>query len=384
MVQILPKVESFGSSFGKAIGGGLGEGVSKGLEKHKLSKQLEKENAEIKAKYGIDMSPFTDEKSRPKIFTQLLKNQAEENKNKSFNDLINGSTEEQNNQGFDPEETLERSEGIGELSDEGITPDEVPKSKGMKKSGVDPLKFSDEMILKAENIDLAKGKALRELREDAREEVRHREKLDQKNTEATRKEQLDFHKESEKYDEDILKGYKTSKKQMSAIKDTLKAVRSGNVKPGSITNIFKGFGKIGDKISNAVMNADEAAILANMPYLLEGWKDVFGVRLSDSDLALLEDKMPSMGKSKEANESVLKIFEKYADAANLRYKIGADIKKNNKGLRPLGYADKIEERYEAMTEEVEVINPNTGQKVKIPAYEVGDAIKYGGAKLANG
>lgn len=198
----------------------------------------------------------------------------------------------------------------------------------------------------------------------------------------SRKEELQFHKESEKYDEELLKQSRTSKKQAETIKDIDKAIDSGNVGPSSFANIFKGFGTIGNKISEALLNKDESTLLSSIPQLLEGWKEVFGVRLSDADLKLLQDKLPSIGKTKEANKSVLNILKKYSEMTLLRSQIANQIKSANKGLRKLGYADDIEKRFDEMTTPVKIINPTNGREIEIPAYKLSDALKSG-AKLAS-
>ena len=207
-------------------------------------------------------------------------------------------------------------------------------------------------------------------------------KHQQKNKNTDRKEILQFHKESEKFDEDLMKNYRTAKKQTETINNIEKSIKSGNIGPLSLASMFKGMGKIGDKISEALLNKDEATLLSSIPQLLEGWKEVFGVRLSDADLKLLQDKLPSIGKGKESNLAVTKILRKYADMTKLRGEIAEDIKLKNNGLRPLGYASKVEQRFEEATAPVKVINPNNGNIIEIPAYKLSDAIKSG-AKLAD-
>ena len=201
--------------------------------------------------------------------------------------------------------------------------------------------------------------------------------IENKTKSELRKEEIDFHKESKDYDETLLKNYQVSQKQIDTIKDVQKAVSSGNVKPSSLANIFKNMGKVGEKVANALLSGDEAVVQAAIPEFLEGRKELFGVRLSDADLKLLEDKLPSIGKSKEANEAILRVLKKYAKYSQLKYNISTDIKKNNKGLRPLGYSDQVEERYSEMIKPVRVVNPRTGNQIEIPAFELSDAIKAG-------
>lgn len=239
-------------------------------------------------------------------------------------------------------------------------------------------KFSkDELTRMHASPDIEIREYAKAISKDQQEE----EKLSQKYTKATRDEQLLFHKESAKYEEELMKQRKIAKGQIETVKTLDKAIKSENINPSSIANMFKGLGPIGDKISEAVINKDQATLLASIPQLLEGWKEVFGVRLSDADLRLLQDKLPSIGKNPEANLAITKILKKYAEMTLLRSDIAKEIKDSNKGLRPLGYADQIEERFDDMVAPVKMINPRNGRVMEVPAYKVSDAINAGG-KLA--
>lgn len=201
-----------------------------------------------------------------------------------------------------------------------------------------------------------------------------------------RKEQLQFHKESEKYDEELMKQGRIAKQQQATLKNINKSINSGNIKPTSFANIFKGLGRIGDKISEALLNGDQAKLLTSIPQLLEGWKDVFGVRLTDADLRVLQDKLPSIGKSPEANKAVMNILNKYAEMNLLRSQIGEQIKKAHKNLRPLGFASMVEQRFDEMTAPVRIIRPAANgrpeKEIEIPAYKLSEALESG-ARLAN-
>jgi hypothetical protein len=186
-----------------------------------------------------------------------------------------------------------------------------------------------------------------------------------------------FHKESEKFDDELYKNFKSSEHQLNAIDDSIQAIKSGKIKPSSLANIFRAFGDTGRKISDAILSGEEATLLASIPAFLEGRKELFGVRLSDADLKLLQDKLPEIGKSKEANMAILNLMKKSAMQSQQKYKIGQQIKKDNKGLRPLGYRDRIEEEYSRKSAPVKVINPNTGKVISIPAHELSKALEAG-------
>jgi hypothetical protein len=214
----------------------------------------------------------------------------------------------------------------------------------------------------------------------SRENAETEYEIEKDQEERTQKERELFHKETEKYDEDLSKATRAAKTQISAIDDTIKSIKSGNVKPSSAANVFRFFGDIGKKISDALLNKDQATLNASIPAFLEGRKELFGVRLSDADLRLLQDKLPDIGKSVEVNMQIMKLMKKYAQQSLLRGQIAADIKAKNGGYRPARYADLIEDEFDEMTRPIDVIDPE-GNKVSIPHYLVGAALKKGG-KLA--
>ncbi len=154
------------------------------------------------------------------------------------------------------------------------------------------------------------------------------------------------HQLSHKMDEDIIEKGKSADRQLQAVDVSRKAIRSGNVRPGSLSNVLRSLGGMGNNIADALLNKDEAKLLGSIPAFIEGMKDLFGVRLSDADLRIVQDKLPSLGKSPEANEAILDIIEKYANMAKDRSEISREIKKENKGLRPIDFDIQLEERLE--------------------------------------
>jgi hypothetical protein len=258
------------------------------------------------------------------------------------------------------------------ISERPIDPDQLKK---IQKVRADPEYAKASPSRKYEmltNGDVSRANAEAESKIHAAEA-----EANEKARKYTRAEEVEFHKESADYDNDLNKQTKVAKNQLDVVKNIEKALKSGNVKPSSLANIFKGFGTVGDKISNALLNDDQATLIASIPTLLEGWKEVFGVRLSDADLRVLQDKLPDIGKQPEANNAIIKIIKKYADQTLLRSKIGQQIKAENKGLRPLNYAAQIEDRFDDMVTPVKIINPDTGNVIEIPTYKLSAALDKG-------
>lgn len=351
MVQILPARETFGETIGRGLGQGISQGVSQASD---FAMKIAQENYKNKQRQRlIDQIEGGTDQSASSVYDQLQQ--------------VLPEIEQQLGFKVTPEqfESIAQQLQGGESPQKQVTPQD-PFLKAKKYAGIGE-----------HDLATIAGKEA----QVAVEEKRAQRDITQREKESKRKEEIAFHQESKEYDEKILDNYKKSINQIESISNIKKALK-GDVRPKSIANMFRGMGTIGEKIANAYLTKDEATILGSIPYLIEGWKDIFGVRLSDADLKVIQDKLPDIGKSNAANQAIVNIMEKYAGMSKLRYEIAKDIKEKNKGLRPLGYADKVETQFQNMLAPVRVINPNTGNVIEIPAYQVSDAIKAG-ATLVN-
>jgi hypothetical protein len=389
--------QSKSAQIGSALSAGVGSLLEQYQQKQQLGlqkQQMQAENEQIKELTGIDMSGLSPE-LRQKAFEYALKGDFEEKKQKTkykekadalkglFNRQDRGqdfANEIMQEPEIPEEQVMENLPSFLDKENQRQMKNNVPQrtnQKPKRESISFNLPYSQDQIDEA----LAMGEPAIAQRMQADNKLaidqKHRqEDISSKNKEISRKEEIKFHEESQEYDKDLLKNVKSAKKQIETLNDIEKV--AGKVKPGSWTNVFSYFGDLGKRVSNAILTNDEATLMSSIPQLLEGWKEVFGVRLSDADLKILEDKLPNIQKSPEANMAVVKILKKYAKQNLLRYEIGKEIKEKNKGFRPLGYADQIETRFDEMTKNVQVRSPR-GNIVEIPAYMVGDAVKNGGA-----
>jgi len=394
---------SLGERLSQNIGSALEEYGKQQKEKKLEAKEKEQyaeENAMVKNLIGKDISGIRNPKIRESFVTYALdaenkKNELQQKTSERSKLLqqVENEGQGQQGQGSFQDRLMQAVPEMEQQLGFKLTPDQIESIGQRLQSGQQQQQQqgqgqqqNQQMGQQQEEIDpFLKAKKYAAIGEHdlstvAMNEAKQKIKTSTEEKKATRKEELEFHKESNDYDKELLKGYKSALTQIDAIKDVKKALKSGNVKPSSLANMFKGMGTVGDKLANALLNKDEAAILASVPAFLEGRKELFGVRLSDADLTLLQDKLPDISKSAEANKSIMNLMERYSNLATLRYKIGSEIKEKNNGLRPIGYADKIEQRFQEMTFPVAVISPITGRKIEIPAYELSDAIKAG-AKL---
>lgn len=161
---------------------------------------------------------------------------------------------------------------------------------------------------------------------------------------------IDIHNSWSKYDEELRSSADTARKQIEAMKDIQEALEEGASDPFGLVNWAKNFGPLGETLSNAFLSAAQGKMGAAIPQLIEGFRQLFGQRITDADLRILQDKLPSFGKTKEANEAILKILKKYAEPAITKYEVAKEIRKENKGFRPIDYDYLIDERMELKNE----------------------------------
>jgi hypothetical protein len=186
---------------------------------------------------------------------------------------------------------------------------------------------------------------------------------------------IKFHQESAEFDKELRKHAETAKKQLPLIETNIEAVKKGGINPGSMANIFGFFGETGKKIANALLSKDEAALLSSVPEFLEGRKELFGVRLSDADLRLLQDKLPDISKSKEANLAILDLMKRAAEKSLKLEKVAQDVLEK-KGLqyrsgklRPLGYEREVMKAFEDFEENKQAAPKNNFFEKAPPAAQ---------------
>lgn len=193
---------------------------------------------------------------------------------------------------------------------------------------------------------------------------------------AANQEDIKFHEESRKYADKVEHEAETATRQLDIIEDLEKDI--DKIKPGSLANLFRGMGTIGEKISNALLSKSQAKLMSAVPEFLEGRKELFGVRLSDADLRLLQDKLPDIGKNATANKQILDLMKKYAHRAVMKKEASQKIlqehgvKKRGGFLRPLNYESLVNKEFNKMLEEEKGVFD-----------EMPPAAQYKGRKLKN-
>jgi hypothetical protein len=407
MVQVLtPKHHpSFSEKLGlNKIGENFGKGFTSGIENNIKRKELmrqeankaaqmrEQESAKLANAYKLKEYEY-DRKKEIEELRGNRKNQEEADKLKSNREIVRALEKQYEL----PEGSLEAyvtnpnlaasvskppKETNKNISEKPIDPEQLKLIEDVRKNPEYEKASPNQkyQMLTSNGVSRANAKSESDIAAEEEKINVEKEKGKNKKTSEQNKQEFDekirIHKESEEYDKEILSKSRSAKRSVENIKEAEKALKSNKVKPGNTLNILRLFGEPGKALSNAIMNKETKSIQALMPEFLEGKKELFGVRLSDADLNLLQDKSIDIGNSIEANEAVLGLLKKYADASILRGDIASEISKKGGGYRPINYERAVDEEYDRQMTPVSMLD-SKGKTYQIPAYRVGGAIKRG-------
>lgn len=165
-----------------------------------------------------------------------------------------------------------------------------------------------------------------------------------KEKEQSFKEKVQDNTISADYYKDLRESNQTATNQLSAIEDILDVVDPAS-NWTSIANWAKSFGEPGRILANAFQTAEQGQFQAALPNLLEGFRELFGVRITDADLKLLQDKLPDIGKDAETNRSILNILKSYSTAKKKKYEIANEITDRYGGYRPPQFESLVEKEF---------------------------------------
>lgn len=155
------------------------------------------------------------------------------------------------------------------------------------------------------------------------------------------KQKFDIHKDTAKFDEKISEAAKAAEAKIRALNQAEPLIPKIGLTQRVISSVF------GESSLGKLLSSPDAQMLESLTVpLIEGMKDLFGTRLSDSDLKLVLKGLASPEKSSEVNKNIIKLGKIEAEMAIEREKIARQIKRENKNLRPVDYETQIKERLE--------------------------------------
>lgn len=175
--------------------------------------------------------------------------------------------------------------------------------------------------------------------ENRRRQDESKAKAQLKAGETSRKEQIEFHKETAKLDDKI-------SNEANAAEKKIKAIQKQRELQPQITNLDRlvtaTFGNT--RFANLLKSKTAQEFDSYALPMVEGQKETFGVRLSDADLKLILQKIATADKNPEANNAIFDWMELDERLKIDRRNIADQIRKENKGLRPLDFESQVRKR----------------------------------------
>jgi len=220
-------------------------------------------------------------------------------------------------------------------------------------------RISPGEILETTAVHAPSGKALADIA-----------KMQQKEEHIARQERMQIHKDLQKADNEIHNAAKTARSRQSSFNVMRKNLESGKLNPKSFENVLTTALK-GSRWENFYKNKERAEFEAAALSSFEGMKDLFGTRLSDADLRQAAGKIPDPTKSVEANMAIIDFMDFQDKMKVAEEKVGAEIKKENGGFRPLDYQEQIRERMQQLygNEADEIVKKAAYDGSKIPKFD---------------
>lgn len=240
-----------------------------------------------------------------------------------------------------PEQQLKAYELMNKPPPGGVSAQSVPPQIAQKIPEIlnaNKDATADELAVKLDEAGIPRAYSNSYI-ENRRRMDEAKEKKETKSSEIGRKEQIEFHKESQKYDEKLSEQADSANKKLKAIERQEQILPKLTNKDRIQTALFTGT-KFQDLVKSK--NAQEFDSLV-LP-MIEGMRAMFGTRLSDADLRLVLQKIATSEKNSEANQSILNWQKLEAKMDIEKRKIGDEIRKENNGLRPIDYQEQIRKR----------------------------------------
>ena len=177
-----------------------------------------------------------------------------------------------------------------------------------------------------------------------RKDVRAQTKAEADKEARQEKTLLAIHK-TEKAAYDELEKEAKQAKTTSRARDTMIAqLGSGKLNPKNFRNLIANMFK-GNPVLEGLVTTPEREVFKSAGISqFEGMKDIFGVRLSDADLAIAATKVMDVTKPIEANLAIAK-FWAFSDKMKIQEaNIAREVKKENDGFLPINWREQVHER----------------------------------------
>ncbi len=392
MVQILNRQPDIGELLGQSLGTGLAH-----LAKNKLDEiSTAKVYKDLKNAYpNAEESQIRLAAKDPVFKKEFYKSQFEQGGNLALNDaygsLSNAAkpqSAQQSNGGGNVQSALSSPENqdllrkLGISSEQlGIGPQQAQPQQAQTEQPTEqkPLSLVDkyERIIQDPRIPAKKKLEFVKLRDRASQaekkleaterqfltkEERIKEHFDRKEAQERQKE---VDKETLSIKQDLDKKYKASKdnsKRLGRMETLVKDGKLNNPQYSAlIDSVGKGVFGFGIDLSS-LLTADTQEFNKISKDFLKGAKDIFGSRLTDTDLTTFLQTVPNSAQSDEAKLRVINNLRSFDEANKLEKKAMDEIIKENNGRRPSDLAEQIEAKIGPKLDELAIAFKGTPEE----------------------
>lgn len=318
--QMLPQApqDRLSEQLGQALGSGLG--IRSQQQKEKMQQGILSKALQGQASQEELQSLPAD--VQLKLSDVMQKREAEKRKSDLYNMIFGGGGaggQAQQAQGAGINQYGGMGQGIGT---QGVA------QVGMRDEGG----LTDEQIAYLSTVDPNLAKVMQSQKESKAKKAIKAAELD-------RKEQIEFHKESQKFDDKLTSQAESAKKKIKAIEQQKKILPNIKKTDRIISALFSG-----TKYENLLKSKNAQEFDSLVLPMIEGMREMFGTRLSDADLRIVLQKIATSEKDPNANQAILdwQLLEGKLDVE--KRKIADELRRENKGLRPIDYQQQINKR----------------------------------------
>ncbi|MEO8253191.1 MAG: hypothetical protein ABI554_02305 [Flavobacterium sp.] len=370
MVQVLPKVTSFGEEFGRAIGQGAGQGLESGLASRQKMKEMAEENREILKSTGIDLSPYKTQETREAAFKSELQRRNTEGeinlKDQKRQNLL-GEISGRSNSGMkDKNQFGERLRGaipkIEQHLGFKLQPDQIESIAMQMQEGEqagdeargykmpeqsrqnlekpnqelqeqDPYALAEQYAAIGEH-DLAQVATKR-----ATEKIRSTERKQDKSPEFQREQKITAAQADAdvKYNQQLQEASKQHELKRQSLNNLDKLNRKG------VTG--KPYEKFLEKTGLVGLTSDgRREFAADVKNLITDIRSILGSQFTGFEFQTILNAYPSADFSQGANSSIIKNLKSFQDIKEKEVEFAEQLKKENKGKIPEDYQSKVNER----------------------------------------
>lgn len=332
------------AGFGQLLGGGLGHALQslaetkvQDLQRRSMAQGLE--NILGLSPEDAYQASFLD----PSILREITKNKLQEPYNQAYaqgiNQILGLGGAEGAQIGVQQPSIAEKLSSL-----ESQAPQEVPISPAEQLGIKESLPQQQIQAQQKARIPALKPEQASKLAELHLQ----KERLAQKEREMSAKERRELDKESKVYVDQLYKEGEAARKGDMRLDRMEELVKSGKLANASVSSFVdtlgRGLGVLGLSFDATSLLSPESQEFKKLSAdFLKEAKDIFGARLTDTDVKFFLQTVPSLSQSNEGKLRLINNIRSFNEGARIKKDIAQRIIKENGGKRPIDLESRVEE-----------------------------------------